>query len=76
MDLQKNNEELSVAETLGVYLLDTGCSVTKTASILYLHVNTVKYRIGRISDIIGYRPDKMPENFSLFLAVALYRLLK
>ena len=62
-------------ETLSVYLLDGETSVTRTAELLYLHKNTVKYRIQRISDLLGYRPDKMPEAVRLYQAVAVERLL-
>ena len=49
--------------------------MTRTAELLYLHKNTVKYRIQRISDLLGYRPDRMPETVKLYQAVAVERLL-
>lgn len=74
-NLRTNNEEWPLLETLSVYLLDGETSVTRTAELLYLHKNTVKYRIQRISDLLGYRPDKMPEAVRLYQAVAVERLL-
>jgi len=62
-------------KTLAVYLLDCGASVLKTSERMYLHKNTIKYRINRISELLGYRPDEMPEERQLYLAVALERLL-
>ena len=74
-DLQTDNEELRLIDTLSTYLLDGESSVTKTSELLYLHKNTIKYRIQRMSDILGYRPDKMPECMELYQAVAVQRLL-
>ena len=74
-NLRTNNEGWPLVETLSVYLLDGESSVTRTAELLYLHKNTIKYRIQRISDLLGYRPDKMPEAVRLYQAVAVQRLL-
>ena len=49
--------------------------MTETAALLYLHKNTVKYRLQRISDCLGCRPDKMPESALFYRAAAVYRLL-
>lgn len=73
--LQTDHEEQNLLETLTVYILDGGFSVTKTAELLYVHKNTVKYRLQRIADILGYRPDKMPEGIKVYQAAAVYRLL-
>lgn len=73
--LQRDKEEMDLAGTLCTYLLDAETSVTKTASLLYLHKNTVKYRIQRISDLLGFRPGKLPETTELYEAVGIYRLL-
>lgn len=73
--LQSNNEEWSPLDTLSIFLLDGDSSVTRTAELLFLHKNTVKYRIQRISDLLGYHPDKMPETVKLYQAVAVRRLL-
>lgn len=62
-------------ETLCVYLLDCDCSTTLTSKKLFLHRNTVKYRIKRISDLLGYRINKMPEMIDLYKSAAVYRLL-
>ncbi len=73
--LQTDWEDRNLQETLSVYLLDGDSSVTKTAELLYVHKNTVKYRLQRITDILGYRPDKMPEGLEVYCAVAVCRLL-
>ena len=74
--LQTDKEEFDLAGTLCAYLLDGDLSVTRTAELLYLHKNTVKYRLQRISDLLGFRPGKMPETIALYHSAAIYRLLK
>lgn len=73
--LQTDKAELFTPETLGAFLLDCEGSMTRTAARLHLHINTVKYRIARISDALGFRPDKLPEGYAVFRAVAVYRLI-
>lgn len=73
--VQRDNEELDLVSTLSVFLLDGESSVTLTSELLYLHKNTVKYRIRRISNLLGYRPDKMPEMLELYRACAVRRLM-
>lgn len=73
--LRTENEEWNLTETLSSYLLDGDLSVTKTAALLYLHKNTVKYRIQRISDLLGCRPDRMPQAIRYYQAAAVKRLL-
>lgn len=55
-------------KTLKVYL-DYHCEITKTANALYLHRNTIKYRIKQCEKILGM-PVKNPKN-SLNLRLAL-----
>lgn len=62
--------------TLAVCLLDCNGGVTQTARVLYLHPNTVKYRLRRLSDLLGRRVDQMPAAMVLYRAAALERLLQ
>ena len=55
--------------------MDCDSSVTRTAEALYLHKNTIKYRLQRISDLLGFRLGKMPETIDLYRSAAIYRLL-
>lgn len=72
--LKAGGEEVDLRKTLASYLLDGNSSVTTTAQMLYLHKNTIKYRLQRITDLLGYRPNKMPECMKLYQAAAVYRL--
>lgn len=73
--LQTDGEYTDLLDTLCVYLLDCDSSVTRTAQALYLHKNTIKYRLQRISDLLGFRLGKMPETMELYRGAAIYRLL-
>lgn len=74
--VQTDNEEPNLTETLCAYLLDGEQSVTRTAELLFVHKNTVKYRTHRISNLLGYRVDKMPELLDLYKACAVQRLIQ
>ncbi|WP_312095981.1 PucR family transcriptional regulator [Niallia sp.] len=73
MDHATQAEEL--LSTLTVYLLEGNNRFQETADILYLHKNTIKYRIQRIAEILKYPVTKSPEIFQLYKAVAIYRML-
>lgn len=57
-------------ETLGAYL-DCGRSLEATAKKLFVHPNTVRYRLKRISDVIGWDPTGAHEAFVLQVAMVL-----
>lgn len=67
--------EEDFVRTLEVYLLDAQCSAQKTGELLFLHKNTVKYRIQRLSDLLGFHIGDFPDTLSLYYAVAVRRLL-
>lgn len=73
--LYKDGTEDGSLETLTVFLLDGESSIAQTAERMYLHPNTIKYRIRRIREKLGFSPLRMPEAYDLYQAVALYRLL-
>lgn len=60
--------------TLIVFLLDAECSVSKTAEIMYIHLNTVKYRLKKIEELLGYKPTSVPEIHTTYLASILLRI--
>ena len=63
----------SLLPTLEVYLA-SGCDVVQAASRLFLHVTTVRYRLGRIRDITRLDLADAEERLSLHLALKIYRL--
>lgn len=62
-------------QTLAVYLLDSATNVGEAAKRMFLHRNTIKYRLHKISEDLGYPPDLMPELQAIYQAVALRRLI-
>ncbi len=66
--LSVNSPEL--LETLSAYL-DTGRSLEATARELFVHPNTVRYRLKRISEIIGWDATGSREAFVLQVAMVL-----
>jgi hypothetical protein len=57
-------------ETLTAYL-DSGRSLEATAKLLFVHPNTVRYRLKRISDVIGWDATGAHEAFVLQVAMVL-----
>ncbi len=62
-------------ETL-VTFLDHGSSVEAAARALYVHPNTVRYRLRRIHEVSGYSPTDPRDAYALRLALTLGRLLR
>lgn len=64
-----------ILNTLMVFLLDKNSSITETASHLFVHKNTVKYRLQKASDVLGFRVGDIPQSKNLIYALSLNRLL-
>ena len=60
-------------ETASVYL-DGGGGLEATARVLFVHPNTVRYRLGRIAAVTGYNLSQPREAHVVRLALALGRL--
>ncbi|MEA4893095.1 MAG: PucR family transcriptional regulator [Peptococcaceae bacterium] len=65
----------SLLETLTVYLLDAESDLERTADRLFLHKNTIKYRLQKIAERLGFSIGRLPETLQLYRAVALHRIL-
>lgn len=61
-------------ETL-VTFLDQGSSVEAASRSLFVHANTVRYRLRRIHEVSGYSPTNPRDAYALRLAITLGRLL-
>lgn len=64
------NNSAELLETLSRYL-ETGRSLESTARELFVHPNTVRYRLKRISEIIGWDATGSREAFVLQVAMVL-----
>jgi hypothetical protein len=77
-DLQQRYAELAAAggallETLTVYF-DSGNSLEGAARLLFVHPNTVRYRLRRVTDVCALSPFDARDAFSLRLALSIGRL--
>ncbi|MEU8222765.1 helix-turn-helix domain-containing protein [Kribbella sp. NPDC048915] len=61
-------------ETVSAYL-DSGGSIEATARAMFIHANTVRYRLKRVADLTGYNPLNPRDSFTLRVALTLGRLL-
>ena len=71
---QLDSDADNLLETLAVYLIDCNSQLGLTASTLYLHRNTVTYRLNKIKKISNTDFTKMPIAYDYYLAAALWRL--
>jgi hypothetical protein len=63
----------SLLDTVMTYL-EQGSSLEGTARLLFVHPNTVRYRLRRVSELTGVVPGDGRGGFSLWVAVAFGRL--
>jgi DNA-binding PucR family transcriptional regulator len=61
-------------DTVSTYL-DSGGSIEATARAMFIHPNTVRYRLKRVADLTGYSPANSRDAFTLRVALTLGRLL-
>lgn len=66
-DTRYNSQLLS---TLSAFL-DCGGSWVRTAEVTHLHLNTVRYRVGRIEELTGRDLGKTADRVDLYLALKL-----
>jgi len=68
------HHNLALVDTLECYL-DNNCNLNDTSKSLYIHVNTLKYRLKKIKDIASIDPIKTDERVNLYAACKMYRIL-
>lgn len=73
---EKLRDSDSMIETLSIFLLDADQGVQRTAERLFVHKNTVKYRLKMMSNCVGYRIGAMPATYGLYKAVGIKRLIR
>ncbi|HEV7826843.1 MAG TPA: helix-turn-helix domain-containing protein [Mycobacteriales bacterium] len=77
-ELQQVYADLTAAgggllETLAVYF-DSGNSLEGAARLLFVHPNTVRYRLRRVADVCALSPSDPRDAFSLRLALVIGRM--
>ena len=70
--LDGDNDNLM--ETLSVYLIDCDSQLNETAKHLFLHRNTISYRLNKIKKLTNTDFTKMPSTYDFYVAAALWRL--
>src|ERR1700683_135466 len=63
----------ALLDTLTTYL-EQGSSLEATARLLFVHPNTVRYRLRRVAELTDYTPSARRDGFTLGVAMALGRL--
>jgi DNA-binding PucR family transcriptional regulator len=58
-----------LVRTLEVFLHHSG-SWSQAAAELHLHVNTLRYRIGRVAELTGRDLSSFPDRVDLYLALS------
>jgi DNA-binding PucR family transcriptional regulator len=66
------SQKAALVETLSAYF-DNGQSIEATARVLFVHPNTVRYRLRQISEITGLLPTDARDALTLRLALVLGR---
>lgn|GEM_PF-2971195 len=69
---RENNTEL--LRTLEIYLEEDE-NISKAAQRMYLHRNTLKYRIAKIQEVLGYNFENVNQLFNLRLAFKIKKFL-
>ncbi len=63
----------ALLDTLTTYL-EQGSSLEATARLLFVHPNTVRYRLRRVTELTEYTPSVGRDGFTLWVAIVLGRL--
>lgn len=61
--------------TLCCYLLDASADFQRCSELLFIHKNTVKYRIKKISELLGYNITHFSESYECYLACMIYCMI-
>ncbi|MFR8517253.1 MAG: PucR family transcriptional regulator [Emergencia timonensis] len=69
-----DDKDIDLMLTLSAYLLDAASELKKASEILFVHRNTVLYRLNKIKSLLGFDLAKMPMAYDIYVAVSLYRI--
>ena len=72
--ISKLRENQELMHTLCVYLLDSQRDIQKASELLFVHRNTVKYRLKQISKLLECDLSVYDESLVYYLACIIYRL--
>ncbi|MCG3056256.1 helix-turn-helix domain-containing protein, partial [Escherichia coli] len=72
-ELKDYDEKGDLLETLSVYVEENG-DVNKAAGKLFIHRNTLRYRLERISELTNKDPRKLSDLVELYVAILQYKI--
>ncbi|MDA8234773.1 MAG: helix-turn-helix domain-containing protein [Clostridia bacterium] len=75
IEYEEQNPTLKLTQTLNLFLKND-CQLKKTAQELYVHVNTLRYRLEKIQEICQLDFENAEVKFELFLAFKILNLKK
>ncbi len=67
----EEEETVRWVQLLRCYSENNG-SITKTAENLYIHKNTLQYRLSKLKEATGYDPRNIVESIPLYIAMLIY----
>lgn len=70
--VEDTDEEL--LPTLLTYLLDANAEVKATSELLFVHRNTVLYRLNKIRNLLNCNLNDLPQSYDIYVAAAIRRL--
>jgi len=73
IEYEKQNSSLKLIPTLECFLKND-CQIKKTAKDLFVHVNTLRYRLEKIQEICQFDLENAELKFQLFLAFKIFNL--
>jgi hypothetical protein len=68
LDAYDRSHRSDLCKTLQVYL-ENGCSLSRAAEIIFVHKNTVRYRIEKCMTLLFGSPDQTGELFSILMSL-------
>ena len=73
--IDETHKQTDLFQTLTTFLLDANQNIAITATLLYLHPNTVKYRLTKLETRFGFSIDKTPTSWLLYELCGVWRLV-
>ena len=73
--ITEKNSSNDLVDTLCTFMLDANSNIQTTSELMFVHKNTIKYRIKAIGDVLGFTIGAMPESERLYKACGIKRLL-
>jgi sugar diacid utilization regulator len=75
MEHEESNPSMKLLQTLG-HFIRNDCHIKKTALDMYIHVNTLRYRLEKIHEICQFNFEDAEVKFELFLAFKILNLME